>query len=470
MKKEGRQNGIGMVPWSPRSGPSTSANKLSDSPPTAAGLLLRVSPTRIRSKCGGKAKDKAKAKGTQKLRSRDVVVSSYRLTTWRVADGGPGFKFSAQRRANSEMRETMAKDEECAQSQKPKSEDGEKSSTLFSPGFRSVAAMAGWDEEALLMASLVVEDTPDRNPKHKKRTSLLNSTTPSTNSRRKRRAQIRVTVLDLDDEVECEKKETGGTADSKKGGNAESKAKEASPDHPPIPCSIDKLREELSCAIFLEICFEPSTTPCGDSFCKKCLRSAADKCGKKCPKCRQLISNGRSCTVNTVLWNTIQLLFPQEVEARKASIGKVQQQSPARTHHHNSRNRRVEMLNNNSSPEAESEQPQHQSLERANTSRSRVRRQSGRPSRGDFVSVRPRRELPSQDEDSALALRLQREEFMAAFRDDSEEQEQGRRRTSNYRDSDEEQRRRTSSLAVARANLRAMASRAINIRTRSRGT
>nr|GLL26674.1 E3 ubiquitin-protein ligase RNF169-like [Ipomoea trifida] len=365
----------------------------------------------------------------------------------------------------------MAKEEECAQSQKPKSEDGEKSSTLFSPGFRSVAAMAGWDEEALLMASLVVEDTPDRNPKHKKRTSLLNSTTPSTNSRRyyyyhtslsvfmvfdyfrlkfgvsrKRRAQIRATVLDLEDEVECEKKETGGTADSKKGGNAESKAKEPSSDHPPIPCSIDKLREELSCAICLEICFEPSTTPCGHS-------------------------NGRSCTVNTVLWNTIQLLFPQEVEARKASIGKVQQQSPARTHHHNSRNRRVEMLNNNSSPEAESEQPQHQSLERANTSRSRVRRQSGRPSRGDFVSVRPRRELPSQDEDSALALRLQREEFMAAFRDDSEEQEQGRRRTSsNYRDSEEEQRRRNSSLAVARANLRAMASRAINIRTRSRGT
>ncbi|XP_019161304.1 PREDICTED: E3 ubiquitin-protein ligase RNF169-like [Ipomoea nil] len=355
------------------------------------------------------------------------------------------------------MRETMAKEEECPHPQKPKSEDGEKSSTLFSPGFRSVAAMAGWDEEALLMASLVVEDTPDRNPEQKKRTGLLNSTTPSTKSRRKRRAQIRVTVLDLE-EVECEKKETettesGGTSDSKKGGNAESKAKE-----PSIPCSIDKLREELSCAICLEICFEPSTTPCGHSFCKKCLRSAADKCGKKCPKCRQLISNGRSCTVNTVLWNTIQLLFPQEVEARKASNGKVQQQSPARTHHHhhNSRNRRVGMLNNNNSPEAESEQQQHQSLGRANTSRSRVRRESGRPSRGDFVSVRSRRELPSQDEDSALALRLQREEFMAAFRDDSEEQE--------------EQRRRTSSLAVARANLRAMASRAINIRTRSRGT
>lgn len=58
-----------------------------------------------------------------------------------------------------------------------------------------------------------------------------------------------MTVLDLDDEVECEKKETGASADSKKGGNAESKAKEPSSDHPPIPCSIDKLREELSCAV-----------------------------------------------------------------------------------------------------------------------------------------------------------------------------------------------------------------------------
>ncbi|GMI67091.1 hypothetical protein HRI_000378400 [Hibiscus trionum] len=99
-----------------------------------------------------------------------------------------------------------------------------------------------------------------------------------------------------------------------------------------VPCSnpsrtlqctcVDKLREELSCAICLDICFEPITTPCGHSFCKKCLRSAADKCGNRCPKCRQPISNGISCSVNTVLWNTIQLLFPKEVsEARKAAAG-----------------------------------------------------------------------------------------------------------------------------------------------------
>lgn len=66
-----------------------------------------------------------------------------------------------------------------------------------------------------------------------------------------------MTILDLD-EVECEKKDTktesSGTADSKKG-NSESKAKgsqepssSAGSDPPAIPC-IDKLREELSCAV-----------------------------------------------------------------------------------------------------------------------------------------------------------------------------------------------------------------------------
>ncbi|GAB2230482.1 hypothetical protein Droror1_Dr00014750 [Drosera rotundifolia] len=56
-------------------------------------------------------------------------------------------------------------------------------------------------------------------------------------------------------------------------------------------------------------------------FCK-CLRSAADRCGQRCPKRRQQISKIRSCTINTVLWNTIQLLFPGEVEARKKAASK----------------------------------------------------------------------------------------------------------------------------------------------------
>lgn len=63
------------------------------------------------------------------------------------------------------------------------SDNGEKIESMFSPGFRSVAAMAGWDEEAILVASLVVEDTPDRDFKQKKRSDLPFKTPPS-NSRR----------------------------------------------------------------------------------------------------------------------------------------------------------------------------------------------------------------------------------------------------------------------------------------------
>ncbi|XP_049384013.1 putative E3 ubiquitin-protein ligase RING1a [Solanum stenotomum] len=366
---------------------------------------------------------------------------------------------------------------------------------LLSPKFRSVAAMAGWDEEALLMASLVVEDTPDRLPKQKKRSDLLHFKTPPTNSRRKRRAQkrspvsITATVLDLEDQdtakQESEKKEAESTSIEKldkKGDEAleeqgcsvvtsstkniepesiekaDTKVAEASEEQgcsvsssssAAFP-SIDRLREELSCAICLEICFEPSTTPCGHSFCKKCLRSAADKCGKKCPKCRQLISNGRSCTVNTVLWNTIQLLFPKEVETRKAAADlsnrEAKRQSPVRavaTHSNvtSSRTTRVLLLN---SPESG---PSSQERRNSHAMRRQSARASGMPSRNRDISSR--RELPSQDGDAALALRMQREEFMESFRTRSSADEQ-------YR----------SSLALARANLRAMASRAINIRVR----
>ncbi|XP_055805458.1 putative E3 ubiquitin-protein ligase RING1a [Solanum dulcamara] len=371
---------------------------------------------------------------------------------------------------------------------------------LFSPKFRSVAAMAGWDEEALLIASLVVEDTPDRLPKQKKRSDLLHFKTPPTNSRRKRRAQkrspasITATVLDLDEDdtakQESEKKEEAESTSieklDKKGAEAseeqgcsvsssskkiesksiekaETKVAEASEEQgcsissssaAAFP-SIDRLREELCCAICLEICFEPSTTPCGHSFCKKCLRSAADKCGKKCPKCRQLISNGRSCTVNTVLWNTIQLLFPKEVETRKAAADlsgrEAKRQSPVRavaTHSNitSSRTTRVLLLN---SPESG---PSSQERRNSRAMRRQSARASGMPSRNRDNSSR--RVLPIQDEDAALALRLQRDEFMESFRTRSSADEQ-------YR----------SSLALARANLRAMASRAINIRVRgSRGS
>ncbi|GBG91071.1 hypothetical protein CBR_g51805 [Chara braunii] len=79
-----------------------------------------------------------------------------------------------------------------------------------------------------------------------------------------------------------------------------------------LPC-LEQLRQELSCAVCLEICVEPSTTTCGHSFCSSCLRSSIQRCGPKCPKCRHPLGADAAlhCPVNTVLWNTIQLLFPE---------------------------------------------------------------------------------------------------------------------------------------------------------------
>ncbi|KAF8026126.1 hypothetical protein BT93_F2818 [Corymbia citriodora subsp. variegata] len=307
-------------------------------------------------------------------------------------------------------------------------QNGSKEETLFSPRLKSAAAMAGWDEETLVIASLIVDDTPVREFKQKKR-SDLNFKTPPSNSRRKRRDQrkspalLPATILNLDDEetkaTERKENETlvkEAAKNEEKGEIAEPGSCEPSQ---AIPC-LDRLREELSCAICLEVCFEPSTTSCGHSFCKKCLRSAADKCGKRCPKCRQIISNGRSCTVNTVLWNTIQLLFPKEIETRKAAT---------------------------KSSGAETQEPESHKPERRDSD-NHLRR-SLRPSVASSRDTYPRRRrgLPSQDEDAAFALRLQREEFMEAF--------QGINENSG------------TSLSLARANLRAMASRAINIRIRS---
>ncbi|KAM3250700.1 putative E3 ubiquitin-protein ligase RING1a isoform X1 [Capsicum annuum] len=342
----------------------------------------------------------------------------------------------------------------------PKAVNGEKREALFSPRFKSVAAKAGWDEEALLMACHVVEQTPDRGHKQKKLPVMQHFVTPPTNSRRKRRAQrtspasIRVAVIDLDDgdddaakQAETEKKKLEqkctGKGDKERVDTSKNPGSCVSSSDSAIQC-IDKLREELSCAICLDICFEPSTTLCGHSFCRKCLQSAADKCGMRCPKCRQVISNGRSCIVNTVLWNSIQLLFPKQVEARKA-VGalnnrEAQHQSPARIANHTNISRcRTDSGSGN---------PQQRN---SHSMRSQNVRHSGMSSRnGDIISLRrTQRKLPP----SQVALRLQREEYTETFRT--------RRSDEQYRNA----------LALARANLRAMASTAINnIRVRGRGT
>ncbi|KAL3526347.1 hypothetical protein ACH5RR_011003 [Cinchona calisaya] len=107
MKREGRQHGMVQTypivssPWNPRK-----SNRFET--PSTAGLFAKVSqkPTnhsKFTGKCGRprcaschmhpacKAKDKTK--GTQKLKSCDVVTN-YRLVTWRVVDAKPGLNFT----------------------------------------------------------------------------------------------------------------------------------------------------------------------------------------------------------------------------------------------------------------------------------------------------------------------------------------------------------------------------------------
>ncbi|XP_073155348.1 uncharacterized protein [Henckelia pumila] len=119
-------------------------------------------------------------------------------------------------------------------------------------------------------------------------------------------------------------------------------------------------------------------------FCKQCLHYSAGKCGKRCPKCMQLISiNWRYCTVNTVLWNTIQLLFPKEVEARKAvttsdttTKATREESSPTRTRNPCIRNT-IRALN---SPETDVTDSDRKSLCRLRSQSSRI---SGTSERGE---------------------------------------------------------------------------------------
>ncbi|KAF3444518.1 hypothetical protein FNV43_RR14210 [Rhamnella rubrinervis] len=111
MKREGRQHGMVRTyhilpsPLNPR--PSTRFVIDFDSPPTA-GLFTKVSskPTnhsKFTGKCGRPrctgchmhptCKSKDKTKGTQKVKSNDVV-SNHRLVTWRVVEGQQGLNFA----------------------------------------------------------------------------------------------------------------------------------------------------------------------------------------------------------------------------------------------------------------------------------------------------------------------------------------------------------------------------------------
>lgn len=441
---------------------------------------------------------------------------------------------------------------------------------ILSPGFRSVAAMAGWDDEALLLASfeegsssladlnlesLVVEDSPVRELRQRKRevrTPAL-AKTPASAGRRNRRARRqsenidpidlhRVGALSLEDDPVSQRNEpkpvlqaqptqaniiageasTAATANNEKNNSSlkvqvdvlkieprKAQSKERSPrpaESSPYGSEqgfsktgcLNQLKEELSCAVCLDICFEPSSTSCGHSFCKMCLQDAIEKCGPRCPKCRQpLRGDFQNCQINTVLWNTVQILFPKEVAGK---IKEKNEKEAASKHRHMKENKNSYTSqanrgarNNNVSWQGHSTRPigltrptSNANFRRAfqSSAENTQRRQilvPGNEEIGQEVAIvanlqqettgtneravrrqeRRRRNNYQQEEqeevDAALATRLQQEELMRSFRGG------GRNRVRSSRAPAEQ----TRTVSSAAANLRAMASRAINLRVRS---
>ncbi|XP_024538950.1 putative E3 ubiquitin-protein ligase RING1a [Selaginella moellendorffii] len=330
----------------------------------------------------------------------------------------------------------------------------------LSPGFRNAAAMAGWDDEALLAVwDCEAAATPDkssgeRGDRKRDVRTPGQATTPASLNRvhRKPRRPIdssdvnleRLTIHDGGDgalvrnlqkkidrvgedengarvgnlqkkidrvgqdgrsgtsqEKESVKNEIGtdksdqGDKDKEQGGAAR-------------PACLDQLRDELSCAVCLDVCFKPSTTSCGHSFCRSCLQSAVSKCGLRCPKCRQAIKEQGA--INVVLWNTIQILFPDETAKRSQAKREEEDERTSRAQRSNQNSRQVSV---------DRSRPIGNFRRVAAPFRAPSRRSSDRSSSATPIDLESRRQ--QEELDRIVAERLQEDELRSSSSSSSAE-------------------------------------------------
>lgn len=86
---------------------------------------------------------------------------------------------------------------------------------------------------------------------------------------------------------------------------------------------IESMKESvLTCAICYKLFYQPVTTPCGHTFCKRCLRNAA-VVSQACPYCRRTlhVTDGSGLSVNTVLRDVLTALYPNDYCARRTEDG-----------------------------------------------------------------------------------------------------------------------------------------------------
>jgi hypothetical protein len=76
---------------------------------------------------------------------------------------------------------------------------------------------------------------------------------------------------------------------------------------------------DLDCTICFKLLFEPTTLPCGHTFCRKCMVQALDH-RQCCPLCRTIVflnSTASSLPITVSLQRVIERSFPEEYASRR---------------------------------------------------------------------------------------------------------------------------------------------------------
>lgn len=84
----------------------------------------------------------------------------------------------------------------------------------------------------------------------------------------------------------------------------------------------DRLRGELDCQVCYSLILDPLTTPCGHTFCRKCVARVLDHTDL-CPVCRRQVgmpSTIHSEPLNRTLLRLIDHFFPDQVVARREAL------------------------------------------------------------------------------------------------------------------------------------------------------
>jgi Lon protease-like protein len=99
------------------------------------------------------------------------------------------------------------------------------------------------------------------------------------------------------------------------------RATSPSPSPSPSPStSTAAIAQTCECVLCLELFCDPVTTPCGHTFCRRCLARALDHSDDpRCPTCRSvvLVSSAAKTPVNVTLRALVSQLFPERARARR---------------------------------------------------------------------------------------------------------------------------------------------------------